>query len=42
MDLPQKYTLSEIAGIRFESEGAVQIKNVKLSTPGKGTYYDEF
>ncbi len=42
MDLPQKYTLGEIVGIRFESEGAVQVKNVKLSTPGKGIYYDQF
>lgn len=42
IDMPQKHTLGEIVGIRFESEGAVQIKNVKLSSPGKGTYYDQF
>jgi hypothetical protein len=42
IDMPQQHTLGEIVGIRFESEGAAQIKNVKLSTPGKGDYYDQF
>jgi hypothetical protein len=42
MNMPQQHTLGEIVGIRFESEGAAQIKNVKLSTPEKETYYDQF
>jgi hypothetical protein len=42
INMPQQHTLGEIVGIRFESEGTAQIKNVKLSTPKKGTYYNQF
>jgi len=40
--LPQKYRLPAIAGIRFEFEGAGEVKNVKLTTPGAGSYEDNF
>ncbi len=42
LDTPQKQTLGKIEGIRFEFEGAGEIKNVKLSTPGGGVYNDRF
>ena len=42
MDTPQKQTLGKIEGIRFEFEGAGEIKNVRLSTPGAGVYDDTF
>jgi hypothetical protein len=42
LDAPQKQTLGKIEGIRFEFEGAGEIKNVKLSTPGAGVYDDKF
>ncbi len=42
LDLFQKYKLNPIAGIRFEFEGAGEIKNVKLTTPGAGSYEDNF
>jgi hypothetical protein len=38
----QAHTLGEIVGIRFEFEGAAEIKDVKLSTPGSVTYYSQF
>jgi len=38
----QKYTLGKIEGIRFEFEGAGQVKDVKLSTAGAGAYEDNF
>ncbi|MDB5089313.1 MAG: hypothetical protein JWR09_3307 [Mucilaginibacter sp.] len=38
----QKHNLGEIVGIRLEFEGSAQIKNVKLSTPGSGSYNDNF
>jgi len=38
----QKHNLGEIVGIRLEFEGSAQIKNVKLSTPGAGSYNDNF
>ena len=41
-DTPQKQTLGKIEGIRFEFEGAGEIKSVKLSTPGGGVYDDKF
>ena len=42
LDLPQKNKLPDIAGIRFEFEGAGEIKNVKLMTPGAGIYEENF
>ncbi len=42
MDTPQKQTLGKIEGIRFEFEGAGEIKSVKLSTPGAGVDDDKF
>jgi hypothetical protein len=42
IDTGQKQTLGKIEGIRFEFEGAGEIKNVKLSTPGAGVYDDRF
>jgi len=42
LNTQQKYTIGEIEGIRFEFEGAGEIKDVKLSTPGSVTYYDNF
>ena len=42
LDTPQKQTLGKIEGIRFEFEGAGEIKSVKLSTPGAGVYDDKF
>jgi len=42
IDTLQKHTLDEIVGIRYEFEGAAEIKDVKLSTPGKVTYFDKF
>ena len=42
LDTPQKQTLGKIEGIRFEFEGAGQVKHVKLSTPGAGVYEDTF
>ena len=42
IDISQKNTLNGIAGIRFEFEGAGQVKDLSLSTPGKGNYYDKF
>lgn len=42
LKFPQKRTLGKIEGIRFEFEGAGQVKNVKLSTPGAGVYEDRF
>ncbi len=42
IDTPQKQTLGKIEGIRFEFEGAGEIKSVKLSTPGAGVYDDKF
>ncbi|HZY37704.1 MAG TPA: hypothetical protein VFE53_13695 [Mucilaginibacter sp.] len=38
----QKNALGGIAGIRFEFEGAGQVKDVSLSTPGGGKYYQKF
>lgn len=38
----QKHNLGEIVGIRLEFEGSAEIKNVKLSTPGSGSYNDNF
>jgi len=38
----QKHNLGEIVGMRLEFEGSAQIKNVKLSTPGSGSYNDTF
>jgi hypothetical protein len=38
----QKHNLGEIVGIRLEFEGSAEIKNVKLSTPGAGSYDDNF
>jgi len=35
-------SLHEIVGIRFEFEGAGEVKNVTLSTPGRGSYHDSF
>jgi hypothetical protein len=42
LDTQQKITLGKIEGIRFEFEGAAQIKMVKLSTPGAGVFEDRF
>jgi hypothetical protein len=42
IDTPQKITLNGIAGIRFEFEGAGQVKDVSLSTPRGGKYYQKF
>jgi hypothetical protein len=42
VDTPQKQTLGKIEGIRFEFEGAGQVKYVKLSTPTAGIYEDRF
>jgi len=42
MDTTQKSKLEGIVGIRFEFEGAGQIKDVSLSTPGGGRYYQNF
>jgi len=42
LDYPQKQTLGKIEGIRFEFEGAGEIKHVKLSTPNAGVYEDQF
>jgi hypothetical protein len=39
---PQKYTLGKVLGIRFEFVGSAQIRNVKLSTPGRGSYSEQF
>jgi hypothetical protein len=39
---PQKQTLDEIVGIRYEFEGAAEIRDVKLATPGKGNYSERF
>jgi len=38
IDTRQIQTLGKIEGVRFEFEGAGEIKSVKLSTPGKGVY----
>ena len=42
IDTRQKTTLNGIAGIRFEFEGAGQVKDVSLLTPGGGKYYQRF
>ena len=42
LDTPQKQPLGKIEGIRFEFEGAGQVKYVKLLTPGAGVYEDHF
>lgn len=42
IDIAQKNALGGIAGIRFEFEGAGQVKDVSLSTPGGGKYYQKF
>jgi hypothetical protein len=42
LDTEQKTTLGKIEGVRFEFEGAGEIKDVKLSTPGGGVYDDAF
>jgi len=42
LDTPQKITLGKIEGIRFEFEGAGEVKYVKLSTPGAGVYEEQF
>jgi len=42
LDYPQKRTLGKIEGIRFEFEGAGEIRHVKLSTPNAGVYEDQF
>ncbi len=42
INVPQKNTLGGIAGIRFEFEGAGQVKDVSLSTPGGGKYSEKF
>ncbi len=42
IDTAEKSTLGGIAGIRFEFEGAGQVKDVSLSTPGGGRYYQNF
>jgi hypothetical protein len=42
LDTPQKETLGKIQGIRFEFEGAGQVKYVKLATTGAGVYEDHF
>jgi len=42
LDLPQKNKLPGIAGIRFEFEGAGEIKNVKLTTHGGGSFEENF
>lgn len=38
----QKHSMGEIVGLRYEFAGAGQVKDIGLSTPGKGTYYEEF
>ena len=42
MNTEQKQTIGDVVGLRFEFEGAGEIKDVKLSTPGTITYYDQF
>ena len=42
LNIPQKHTIGEVVGLRFEFEGAGEIKDVKLSTPGSITYYNNF
>ena len=42
LDTQQKITLGRIEGIRFEFEGAGQIKSVKLSTPHANGYDYQF
>jgi hypothetical protein len=42
IDIAQKATIGEIVGIRFETEGTAEIKDVKLSTPGGANYQEEF
>lgn len=38
----QSKTIEKVVGIRFETQGAAEIKNVKLSTPGGSVYDDNF
>ena len=42
MNTGQKRTMGEVVGIRIECEGAAQIKEVSLSTPGHAVYDDRF
>jgi hypothetical protein len=42
MDTQEGQKLNDIVGIRFEFEGAGQVKNVKLTTPGAGDYTYNF
>jgi hypothetical protein len=41
MDTDDKYT-GGIAGIRYEFEGAGEVKDVKMFTPGGGDYFESF
>ena len=42
LNTAQKHSLGEIVGLRYEFSGAGQVKDVKLSTPGGGSFYDKF
>jgi len=42
MDTPEKLSLKEVVGLRFEFEGTGLVKNIKLSSPGGGVYEEEF
>jgi hypothetical protein len=42
LDTEQKHSIEQVTGLRFEFEGAGQVKDVKLSTPGSMTYYSDF
>jgi hypothetical protein len=38
----QKHSMGEIIGLRYEFVGSGEVKDIGLSTPGKGTYYEKF
>ena len=42
LNLYQKEPMNGIVGVRYEFEGSGQVQDVKLSAPGRVTYFDEF
>ena len=42
LDTEQKRSIEQVTGLRFEFEGAGEVKGVQLSTPGAITYYSDF
>ena len=38
----QKHSMGEIVGLRYEFGGSGEVRDVRLTTPGKGNYYENF